>query len=151
MGDIDRLAAEIGAIDECSKKTARRSVDRMLALRNWLIGACIVEYEQSGEDRAAYGGRVLLVLAARLRQAGVRGLGARNLKNCRKIALTWPHLEIRQTLSAESESPAHVPSLPEKQQTPSAESAVDSLARRFPLPWSAYVRLLAVKNERARR
>jgi len=36
-------------------------------------------------------------------------------------------------------------------QTVSAKSTLAQLAARFPLPWSAYVRLLAVKNEHARR
>ena len=35
-------------------------------------------------------------------------------------------------------------------QTPSEESTLAPMAARFPLPWSAYVRLLAVKNEQAR-
>jgi predicted nuclease of restriction endonuclease-like (RecB) superfamily len=38
-------------------------------------------------------------LARRLNDAGCIGLGASNLKNCRQISLTWPGLEIRQTLS----------------------------------------------------
>jgi predicted nuclease of restriction endonuclease-like (RecB) superfamily len=33
----------------------------------------------------------------------------------------------------------------------SAESSLSSIARCFSLPWSAYVRLLSVKNENARR
>ena len=37
-------------------------------------------------------------------------------------------------------------------QTPSGESvALNETAKIFPLPWSAYVRLLSVKNEAARR
>ena len=32
----------------------------------------------------------------------------------------------------------------------SAESSLTSIASRFPLPWSAYVRLLSVKNINAR-
>ena len=35
-------------------------------------------------------------------------------------------------------------------QTGSATSPLTQIAARFPLPWSAYVRLLAVKNENAR-
>jgi hypothetical protein len=35
-------------------------------------------------------------------------------------------------------------------QTPSEESTLTQLASRFPLPWSAYVRLLAVKSQHAR-
>jgi predicted nuclease of restriction endonuclease-like (RecB) superfamily len=53
---------------------------------------------------------------------------------------SWP---IVQTASAE---------LGDEQnwQTPSAESLLDTMQSRFPLPWSAYVRLLSVRNERAR-
>ncbi len=36
-------------------------------------------------------------------------------------------------------------------QTASAESTLSSVASSFPLPWSAYVRLLSVKSESARR
>ena len=35
-------------------------------------------------------------------------------------------------------------------QTPPAESLLSGIASRFSLPWSAYVRLLSVKNSRAR-
>ena len=38
----------------------------------------------------------------------------------------------------------------QKRQTASAESLLDTIRSLFPLPWSAYVRLLSVRNERAR-
>jgi hypothetical protein len=41
------------------------------------------------------------------RSRNVTGLSARNLRNCRQIALAWPRLVIHQTLSVES-----VPRLP---------------------------------------
>ncbi|MDE0457550.1 MAG: PDDEXK nuclease domain-containing protein [Chromatiales bacterium] len=50
---------------------------------------------------------------------------------------------ILQTPPAESEGEGIL-------QTTSAESSLASIAPPFPLPWSAYVRLLSVKNERAR-
>jgi len=39
----------------------------------------------------------------------------------------------------------------QKGQTVSGELAVRDLCARFPLPWSAYVRLLSVKDEQARK
>lgn len=51
--------------------------------------------------------------------------------------------EIRQTPSGNSDAAML--------QTVSAISAQPPVAARFPLPWSAYVRLLAVKNDHARR
>jgi predicted nuclease of restriction endonuclease-like (RecB) superfamily len=56
----------------------------------------------------------------------------------------WPMQHIRQTLSGES-APLQI------SQTPSAISIdLPTLAKAFPLPWSAYVRLLSVRNEIAR-
>jgi hypothetical protein len=34
-----------------------KQVNSVYTMRNWLIGHYIVEYEQHGEDRAAYGDR----------------------------------------------------------------------------------------------
>ena len=72
----------------------------------------------------------------------------------RLFYLGWP---ISQTVSAkfsdESRDPevhgiCHAPS--GKSRTLSAESFLEMASKRFPLPWSAYVRLLSVKNEKAR-
>src|SRR3546814_4398358 len=57
----------------------------------------------------------------------------------RSFFLTWP---IRQTVSSES-SPAPV--------ARARPWRLDELAQVFTLPWSAYVRLLSVKDEHARR
>jgi hypothetical protein len=65
---------------------------------NWLIGAYIFEFEQTGEDRADYGEKILQKLAVRLKRSGIPGLSLTNLKGFRKIALTWPLLPIGQTL-----------------------------------------------------
>jgi len=36
----------------------------LLGMRNWLVGAWIVEFEQNGKDRANYGAKLLKTLAA---------------------------------------------------------------------------------------
>lgn len=64
------------------------------------------------------------------RQFG-RGFGAVNLSQMRRFYLEWPAQKIFQTPSEKS------PALPE-------------IASKFPLPWSAYVRLLSVKRPEAR-
>ena len=38
---------------------AAHAVNLALTARNWLIGYYIVEFEQNGEDRAAYGEQLL--------------------------------------------------------------------------------------------
>ncbi len=62
----DALIRTIAEIHTRSQETAGQALNRLLALRNWLIGAYIVEYEQCGEDRVAYGERLLHRLAAGL-------------------------------------------------------------------------------------
>ena len=60
-------------------------------------GCCrwIVAFEQDGADRAAYGDKLLVGLAESLSAAGTTGLSARNLRNCRQVALAFPTLDPR--------------------------------------------------------
>lgn len=122
------LVADIHAITGTAEAAAARTVDRLLTLRSWLIGAWIVEYEQHGEDRAAYGEALLERLAEELEREAARGLSARNLKNFRQVVLTWPDLDagraalavlgpIRQTASAEFDGS-------ENRQTVTADSSL---------------------------
>ena len=101
MKNFEGLLEQIKTIEGQSHRAIKRSIDIVLVLRSWLIGASIVQFEQSGEDRAQYGMQLLASLAEALLLKGYSGLGHRNLKNFRQIALTWPHFKIRQTLSAE--------------------------------------------------
>jgi hypothetical protein len=47
-------------------------VNQALVLRNWMVGAYIVEFEQNGADRAKYGARLLETLAEDLKAKGVK-------------------------------------------------------------------------------
>ena len=46
---------------------AAHAVNLALTSRNWLMGCYIVEFEQNGEDRAAYGEQLLKRLEQRLK------------------------------------------------------------------------------------
>jgi hypothetical protein len=48
------LIAQISKIDEIGRLAAGRTLQQILSLRNWLMGASVVEFEQAGEDRAQY-------------------------------------------------------------------------------------------------
>ena len=84
-----------------------------------------------------------------------RGFGVVNLSQMKKFYLLWPAAPIFQT-SSEKSSPTEKSgtlsriSGPAILQAASANSILAQIAARFPLPWSSYVRLLAVKNENAR-
>ena len=68
-------------------------------------------------------------------------IGAARQIQTERFYLLWPSKRILQTASEKSESIL---------QTASAHSSLSRIASSFPLPWSAYVRLLTVKNTRAR-
>jgi predicted nuclease of restriction endonuclease-like (RecB) superfamily len=124
--NFETLLARIGHVHATAQARSAKAITQALNTRNWLIGAWIVEYEQQGEDRAAYGERLLPTLANGLRDAGHAGLAVSNLKNCRQIALTWPAAGLRQTPSGVL--PAEIRQTPsgvlpaEIRQTPSGES-----------------------------
>ena len=93
----------------------------------WLIGQHIVEFEKEGKKRAGYGEETIEQLAADLSARYGREFSLHNVWQMKAFYLAWPIL-----------------------QTASAVSSLTSVASHFPLPWSAYVRLLSVKNMRAR-
>ena len=136
----EAVFGEVSEIVEAARRSAVRSVNAVMTAAYWLIGKHIVELEQGGRIRAEYGQETVERLATDLSARYGRGFSVRNIRLMRAFYRSWP---IVQTPSAE---------LGDEQnwQTPSAESLLDALRSRFPLSWSAYVRLLSVRNERAR-
>jgi predicted nuclease of restriction endonuclease-like (RecB) superfamily len=147
------LASIVDTI-ESARRASARAVNAVMTATYWLIGRRIVEYEQGGLGRAEYGEELLRRLADDLTRQIGRGFSKRNLEQMRLFYRSFP---IAQTLSAQLETLATV-------QTPSAQSGslqvrrarlaeprLAAVAARFPLPWSAYVRLLSVENPHARR
>lgn len=85
-----QLVTAISAIDTQMVGRVATVANQALVLRNWMVGAYIVEYEQKGADRAKYGARLLPSLAADLAARGVKGLGLTTLKFCRLFVQTYP-------------------------------------------------------------
>ena len=164
------IFGDVAEIIEAARKSAARSVNSIMTAAYWLIGRRVVEFEQSGKKRAEYGAGLLRRLSADLTDRYGRGFSVDNLENMRLFYLSYPPEKISETVSPKfgmpvifqvssekSETPStksgasgkrHI--LPGKLQPVSAESSLAGIASRFPLPWSAYVRLLSVKNENAR-
>lgn len=136
---LDRV---VNLIDEARRASAR-TVNAVMTATYWLIGRHIVEFEQAGKTRAEYGTELLKRLAADLSQRYGRGFSKRNLEQMRLFYMSW---SIAQTVSAQSGTDHRLAEL-QKAQTLSAQLT----AARFPLPWSAYVRLLSVTSEQARK
>ena len=128
---------DVSKIIDAARESASRSVNAAMTAAYWLAGRCIVEFEQSGEERAKYGAALIERLAEDLTRRFGRSFPRQNVQNMRLFYLSYPPEQIRQTPSGESE-------------TAPAEVGLDDLLAAFPLPWSAYVRLLSVRNESAR-
>jgi predicted nuclease of restriction endonuclease-like (RecB) superfamily len=124
---------------------AARTVDVALVARNWLFGRHIVEFEQKGADRAAYGEHLIRRLSAELRVKMGKGFSERTLEQCRKFYTLYQ--EIPQTASAQL-----LPQIQGLQRGPEIPQTVSAeLFKCFGLGWSHYVALLTIDNPDERR
>ncbi len=99
-GDFDSLVTSIVHLHQQTQDFATKAVNVALTLRNWLIGCRIVEFEQQGNDRAAYGEGLLPALAGRLSAAGLKQVTSRELRRFRQLYQTYP--QIWQAVTAKS-------------------------------------------------
>jgi len=139
-----RIHKGIVELLDSARHAAARSVNALMTASYWEIGRRIVEAEQQGKRRAGYGEQLIERLSADLSARFGRGFSRQNLQQMRLFFLLWP---IRQTLSGESSS---APLQGRSLLAQGRPWRLDELADVFPLPWSAYVRLLSVKDEHAR-
>jgi predicted nuclease of restriction endonuclease-like (RecB) superfamily len=142
--NYNNIRAGIVELLNAARRAASRSVNALMTATYWEIGRRIVQSEQAGAKRAGYGDVLIRRLAKDLSAAFGRGFGSRNLAQMRSFYLAWPQDKILQTPSAQSTTLILFNAI----QPPA--STIQSLANQFPLPWSAYVRLLSVKNSVAR-
>ncbi len=140
-GELDTpyqvVFGDVSKIVDAARYAATRSVNAAMTAAYWLIGHRIIEFEQSGQERAEYGTALIGRLAADLTQRFGRGFSRQNIQYMRLFYLSYPPDQICQTASG-------------KLAATSIEIRLVELLAAFPLPWSAYVRLLSVKNIRAR-
>ena len=87
--NFENLITSITTTDRVLKTEAVKAINKALTARNWLVGLCIVEYEQNGEDRAEYGAKLLQKLSERFDS---EGLSLRNLKLFRQFYQSYPRL-----------------------------------------------------------
>lgn len=73
-----------------SRRTLQHSVNSAMVLTYWQVGQLIVEDEQQGEKRAAYGKQVLKVLADSLTNEFGKGFDLTNLRKMRQFYLAFP-------------------------------------------------------------
>jgi predicted nuclease of restriction endonuclease-like (RecB) superfamily len=159
----DSVLRDLVGLLEDARRTAARSVNAVMTATSFEVGRRLVEEEQRGQARAGYGEALVERLAADLSARFGRGFGRSNLFQMRAF-----YLAFREKVQAvATQLPGAAPR--EKVQTLSGQLDADGvegkvqtaagqftrpeisrLAVQFPLPWSHYARLLAVRDAGAR-
>lgn len=155
------LYTRIRQILESARIRVARSVNTTQVVANWLVGREIVEAEQHGNSRAAYGTKLLESLAGRLRKDFGDGYSVQNLRYMRQFYLVYPRLisdteprksagvvpsAIRHTARGESGDDG---SLVPIGHTPCGESWEPGLLHPN-LAWSLYRQLIKIDSPDAR-
>jgi predicted nuclease of restriction endonuclease-like (RecB) superfamily len=143
------VLADVSRLVEVGRRASARSVNAVMTTTYWAIGRRLVEQEQRGAARAGYGEEMVLKLSRDLSSRFGRGFGRANLFQMRAFYLAY-----RDSLPEAAGPPAgqspHAIVQTASGQLAGMESPM-GLATGFRLPWSHYVRLLAVRNPEARR
>jgi predicted nuclease of restriction endonuclease-like (RecB) superfamily len=142
--NYDNIRTGIVELLKAARSTAARNVNSIMTATYWEIGRRIVESEQGGSARANYGDELIKQLANDLSSQFGRGFGVVNLSQMKRFFLAWPAKGIFQTPSEKSSTSYLI------NDVQANTASVPAIANQFPLPWSAYVRLLSVKNPEAR-
>ncbi|MEN9358630.1 MAG: hypothetical protein RL095_165 [Verrucomicrobiota bacterium] len=85
----EELFGRVAAILEQARGEVVRAVNSQMVLAYWLIGREIVQELQGGQERAAYGKRLLQDLSLRLTERYGQGFSLPNLKRFRQFFLSY--------------------------------------------------------------
>ncbi|GMV78644.1 MAG: hypothetical protein AMXMBFR79_17740 [Chitinophagaceae bacterium] len=89
----DTYIAKIKLILEQARQKAYQAINTSMVETYWLIGKRIVEEEQNGKEKAAYGEAILKKLSLALTSEFGKGFSYANLRNFRQFFLTYPNKE----------------------------------------------------------
>jgi predicted nuclease of restriction endonuclease-like (RecB) superfamily len=153
-GDLLALITEVRDLIQSARRGVASVVDTFQVMTNFEIGRRIVEHEQKGAKRAAYGAELLKELSGRLTEEFGRGFSERNLRSFRSFFQVyqerspkiWQQPTAKLLRSEIPQSPSGQLALSEIQQQPAAISG-----NPFNVSWTHYVELLSIKdpNERS--
>ena len=139
---------DLSTIIESARKSAYQTVDRILVVRNWLLGKRIAEEELVGTRADRYGEKIVSELAKQLTEQYGKGFDKRALYRYVKFYKTYP--EIVATVSPQSLTGCDDDKIVATVRPQSLEEKTDYLIQRPILSWSHYVNLLQVSDPNAR-
>lgn len=124
-----KFLQSISQILDKARKHAKTAVNLSMVYAYYEIGKMIVEEEQQGENRAAYGKQLLKKISEYLTEQFGRGYSVGNLKNIRQFYKVYSSDQIGETLFSQFKN------------LPSVDTG-----RKFFLSWSHYLMLMRMKN-----
>lgn len=136
--DADLLTKRIAELIENSRKRVVAQVNSTMVRTYFEIGRLIVENEQQGETRAAYGKGLLKELSQRLTTRFGKGFSVDNLENMRRFYQTYGS-SISETASRILQSGE---SLTKLTKTGGSSQPI----AQFTLSWSHYLFLMRIEN-----
>ena len=145
--NVDALFERISALIEESRKKVATAVNIAEVYTKYEIGRHIVEDEQEGKARAAYGKQVLPILSQKLTDKFGSGWSLETLKSARKFYSVYAPQAIRSTASTKSDKETGKTNL---------VNSVDQIQiapaepHKFVLSWSHYLVLMRIKDDGAR-
>lgn len=129
MAENQEFYQGISNLLETARKHAKTAVNTAMVYTYYEIGRRIVEEEQHGENRAAYGQQILQGLSDHLTKAFGKGYSVGNLKNIRQFYMVFSNDQIGETVFSQF---SNLPAV--------------STGRKFFLSWSHYLKLMRIKN-----
>ena len=131
--DYEKVLSGMVELLDAARRASARFVNSLMTATYWEIGRRILEYEQAGKERAAYGEQILTRLSADLTKRFGRGFSVDNLERARKFHLTF-------TSARKSAMPLR------KSGSDEMTGWLRDIAEKFPLSWSHYTRLLRLRS-----
>jgi predicted nuclease of restriction endonuclease-like (RecB) superfamily len=144
LNKVEDYIFEIRQILTQARQKAYTAVNTSMIEAYWLVGKRIIEEEQNGSERAAYGKEIIKKLSLELTQSLGKGYSERSLREFRQFYQTFPELfSIGQAASYQTQ---------ENIQRTAFAISVNPIWRTpfAKLHWSHYQRVLRVADEQAR-
>ena len=145
--NIGSLFEKIASVIEEARRRASTAINLSEVYAKFNVGRYIVEDEQGGKERAAYGKQVLEQLSKKIEERFGEGGSVDTLKRCRKFYSTYSIPAIGATVLHQLETTTDFVNLGNSVaqiQPPSAEP------HKFVLSWSHYLILMRIKDANAR-
>ena len=125
----NQFLESVSAVLTQARKAAKTAVNLSMVYAYFEIGRMIIEEEQHGQDRAAYGKQVLKALSDYLTKIHGKGFSPENLKLMRRFYTVYSPDQIGETVFTQFEN---LPAV--------------STGRKFFLSWSHYLKLMRISN-----